>query len=310
MVTLPIHDVLDADYPALRSIAQISEDGYFSSLRSRLMASDKEKLVLTFEDLLRRSLFAQRMQVFLKILEENYNYPVDLEFTVDINAPQTQEPALVFTFLQCRPQSQLAKGKENEIPGHLPEKDIMLQSRFMVPQGVVDDIAYALFVPPNTYFDLQMNERFELARTIGKVNKAMKDKISIFVGPGRWGSTNADLGVPVSYSDIYNTRALVELSGEGVGSSPEPSLGTHFFQDLLEAQIFPLAVMLDDPLSVLQPSFFYYAPNSLDEFIPADETLKNHLRLIKVSDFRKNNVIRLVMNEERNTAVGYLIQQR
>ncbi len=305
--TAPIHDILDADYPSLRFIAQISDEGYFSSLRSRLMEKDRNKLVLTFEDLLRRTPFAERMRQFLQILEHSYEHPVDLEFTLDINVDNKGNPDLHFTFLQCRPQSHLAKGKETHIPGHLPERDVILQTRFMVPQGTINNITHALFVPPAEFFKLQMNERFELARTIGKVNKALKGKTSIFIGPGRWGSTNADLGVPVSYGDIYNTRALIELSGKNIGADPEPSLGTHFFQDLLEAQIYPLAIILDDPQSVFQPAFFYHSPNALADLIPADDTLKERLRVIEVNNYRKNHSLRLVMNEEHGTAIGYLV---
>ena len=83
-MTLPVHDVLDADYPALRYIAQVSDEGYFSSLRSRLMEKDRGKLVLTFEDLLRGSDFAARMRQILTTLERCYEYPVDLEFTLNI----------------------------------------------------------------------------------------------------------------------------------------------------------------------------------------------------------------------------------
>lgn len=308
-ISAPIHDILDADYPAIRYIAQISDEGYFSSLRSRLMEQDRKKLVLTFEDLLRRTPFAESMRNFLQILEKSYEYPVDLEFTLDIDVDQNNKVDLHFTFLQCRPQSQLARGKETRIPGHLPEKDVILKTRFMVPQGVINNITHVLFVPPAAYFKLQMNKRLDLARAIGKVNKVLKDKISIFIGPGRWGSTNTDLGIPISYNDIYNTKALIELSGENIGVAPEPSLGTHFFQDLLEAQIFPLAIFLDDPQSAFQPSFFYHTPNSLSELIPADETLKEHLRVIEVERFRKNHIIRLVMNEEHGTAVAYLTDE-
>ena len=305
--TAPIHDILDADYPSLRFIAQISDDGYFSSLRSRLMEKDKNKLVLTFEDLLRRTPFAEKMRQFLQILEHSYEHPIDLEFTLDINVDNKGNPDLHFTFLQCRPQSHLAKGKETHIPGHLPEKDVILQTRFMVPQGAINNITHVLFIPPAEYFKLQMSERFELARTIGKVNKALKGKTSIFIGPGRWGSTNADLGIPVGYGDIYNTRALVELSGKDIGAAPEPSLGTHFFQDLLEAQIYPLAIILDDSQSVFQPAFFYHSPNTLADLIPADDTLKERLRVIEVNKYRKNHSLRLVMNEEHGTAIGYLV---
>ena len=305
-MTLPVHDVLDADYPPLRYIAQVSDEGYFSSLRSRLMEKDRGKLVLTFEDLLRGSDFAARLRQILTTLERCYEYPVDLEFTLNIREGSGGKPDMQFTLLQCRPQSQLAEGKEVNIPGHLPEKDVLLQTRFMVPQGVIDDIDTVVFVPPAAYFNLQMAERFELARIIGKLNGALKGSKFILVGPGRWGSTNADLGIPIGYSDIFNSCALVELSGKSIGPAPEPSLGTHFFQDLLEAQIYPLAVMLDDPQSVFLPSFFYHAPSSLDELIPSDEAAKERVRVIRINNYRKDHVLRLVMDEEHSMAVAYL----
>lgn len=307
-MTLPIHDVLDPDYPDLRYIAQVSDEGYFSSLHSRLMENDREKLVLTFEDLLRSSDFAVNMREILSVLERCYEYPVDMEFTVDIQGKNSGKPDLSYTLLQCRPQSQLAEGKEVTIPGHLPEQDLVFQTRYMVPQGLIEDIEYVAFVPPAEYFRLTMGERTELARTVGRINRALKGKRFVLVGPGRWGSTNADLGIPVGYSDIFNSSALIELSGKDIGPAPEPSLGTHFFQDLLEAQIYPLAIMLDDAQSVFLPSFFYHAPNCLDEFIPADEETKQRLRLMRISTYRSGHSLRLVMDEEHSTAVGYLVK--
>lgn len=304
--TLPIHQVLDADYPALRQVAQINEDGYFTSLHSRLMESDREKLVLTFEELLRRSDFAEKMRTILSTLEHFYHYPVDLEFTLDIQ-DHNSTPETHFTLLQCRPQSQLTEAKDVEIPGQLPEADIIFQTKFMVPQGVIEDIQYVIFVPPADYFSLNMNKRFELARVIGKLNQALKDEVFVMVGPGRWGSTNADLGIPVGYSDIFNTSALVELSGKDIGPAPEPSFGTHFFQDLLEAQIYPLAILLDKPESILQPSFFYHTPNSLSDLIPANEQLKEQIRVIRVRNYRQDHRLRLVMDEAHSTAIAYLV---
>jgi hypothetical protein len=171
---------------------------------------------------------------------------------------------------------------------------------------VVDNLDYVVFIPPDSFFKTKTNERFELARALGKLNKALQGKNFIFVGPGRWGSSNADLGVPVGYSEIYNTRALVELAGKNVGSAPEPSLGTHFFQDLLEAQIYPLAVMLDDDQSAFQATFFYHLPNHVTEFIKMPEEKIENLRVLKVSDYRKNHHLKLIMNNEKSVAVGFI----
>jgi hypothetical protein len=304
--TLPVKKVIEGDYPPLRYLAQLFEDGYFVPLQSRLMDSDKNKVVLTFDELIRRTSFADRLKIILKLLEKNYQTPVDLEFTLRLDRDPVNNPHVKFTILQCRPQSQLVETAETETPAFLPEKDVIFSTHFMVPQGVVDNLEYVVFIPPDSFFKTKTNERFELARALGKLNKALQGKNFIFVGPGRWGSSNADLGVPVGYSEIYNTRALVELAGKNVGPAPEPSLGTHFFQDLLEAQIYPLAVMLDDNQSSFQATFFYHLPNHVTEFIKIPEAKIENLRVLKVSDYRQNHHLKLIMNNEKSVAVGFI----
>ena len=160
----------------------------------------------------------------------------------------------------------------------------------MVPQGKVAEIRYVLFVTPEGYHALPTPAaRSELGRAIGRINEILADKTFICVGPGRWGTTNPDLGVHIGYADIYNTRSLVELAGEGIGSAPEPSFGTHFFQDLVEANIYPLAVSLDDADTVFNQKFFYKTPNRLARLAPNEIGLEKSLRLIAVEDFRRGH---------------------
>jgi hypothetical protein len=304
--TLSVKKVIEGDYPPLRYLAQLCEEGYFAPLQSRLMESDKDKVVLTFDELIRRTSFAERMKHFLQILEKSYQTPVDLEFTLRLDRDPIHNPHVKLTILQCRPQSQLVESAETEIPAFIPEKDIIFSTHFMVPQGVIDNLDYVVFIPPESFFKTKIEERFELARKLGKLNKALKGKNFIFVGPGRWGSSNADLGVPVGYSEIYNTKALVELAGKNVGPAPEPSLGTHFFQDLLEAQIYPLAIILDDEQNNLQGTFFYHLPNHVTDFIKLPEEKVENLRVLKVSDYRHHHHLKLIMNNEKGWAVGFI----
>ena len=304
--TVAAKKVLDADYPPLRFLAQLCEEGYFSSLQSRLMDSDRDKMVLTFDELIRRTPFAEILRRMLQLLEKNYQSPVDIEYTLKIDRDSGTNPPVKFTILQCRPQSQLSETTETEIPAFLPEKDIIFSTHFMVPQGVVERIDYVIFVPVEGFFALQDKERFELARLVSKLNKALEGKPFLTVGPGRWGSTNADLGVPVAYSDISNARALVELTGKNVGSAPEPSLGTHFFQDLLEGQIYPLAIYLDDEQNAFQKTFFYHLPNHINEFVQVPEDQVEHLRVLKVADYRQNHHLKLIMNAEKGLAIGFI----
>ncbi len=306
--TLPIETVLDPRYPPSRYIAQIDEGGYLTAMRTSMV--DVNQMVVTFDELLRRTQFASLMRKTLKTLEENYHAPVDTEFTLRVVDPQSMQPSVKIVLLQCRPQSHIEDGKDVHIPDELPTRDVIFVTRRMVPQGAVRGIRYVLFVVPEGYFNIESQvERTKLERAIGQLNQALKGKTFICVGPGRWGTSTPDLGVHVAYGDIYNTRALIELSGRKVGTSPEPSFGTHFFQDLMEARIYPLAINLDDADVAFQRAFFYQTPNRVGEWIPPNSTLERSLRLIDVDDYRKGYSLSLVMDDEEGKAVGFLSRE-
>jgi hypothetical protein len=304
MKTLPISDVLAGDYPPLRYLAQIDQEGYFRSLRSRLVDADPSQLILTFEELLRRTPFAERMRYILNVLENEYESPVDVEFTAEI-IEDNGKPEIKFSIIQCRPLSYMKEENLVSIPSNISPEQLLFSSSIMVAGGWLEEINYVLFVPPEAYFQISTQAaRTKLERAIGKLNSALGSQNFICVGPGRWGTSNPDLGVHVDYADIFNAKALVELSGEGIGPAPEPSLGTHFFQDLLEGQIFPLSIYIgkDD----FNRDFFYNTPNRLAEWINAEPALFERLRLIKVSDFKPNHHLELVMNGEEERAVAFL----
>jgi hypothetical protein len=302
--TLPIQEVLKGNYPPLRFLAQVDQEGYFRSIRSRLVDAEPNQLILTFEDLLRRTPFAERMRYLLTVLEEEYESPVDVEFIADV-IEDNGRPEVKVSLIQCRPLSYMKEENRVNLPQNLDPEDILFSSSIMVTGGWLEEINYVLFVPPETYFSLPTQAaRNKLERAIGRLNAALDNEPFICVGPGRWGTSNPDLGVHVDYADIFNSKALVELSGEGIGPAPEPSLGTHFFQDLLEGQIFPLATYIGE--DQFKREFFYESPNRLAEWIEAEPALFDRLRLIKVSDFRANHHLELVMNGEEERALAFL----
>ncbi len=306
--TLPVHDVLDADYPPLRFIAQMDEDGYFETIRSALVP-DINKLVLTFDELLRRTPFAERMKTILRSLETAYHSPVDVEFALKVNERSSAQPALEIAVLQCRPQSRLAETDVDQLPAGLSAKEILFSSDYMVPQGMISRVDYVVFVKPDEYFSLASTaERSHLARTVGKLNNAMERFNYIAIGPGRWGSSNPDLGVPIAYGDIYHAKALVELTGENCGLPPEPSLGTHFFQDLLESQIYPLALQLDDPKTIFNRAMLEKVPNHLLEFCPDSLQFEDCLHVVKISDILPEGFLRVLMHDEVGRALAFLVR--
>jgi len=304
--SVPAREVINRRYPPLRYIVQVEEDGYLTAMRSTMVVP--EKLVITYEGLLSRTPFPARMREALQLLETHYDSPVDTEFTLEFVDPNSIKPDVRITLLQCRPQSHIQETKQAKLPRELLEKDIIFSTQRMVPHGVVEGIRYVLFVSPEGYFSIStQDERTKLIRAIGQLNAALEGEPFIAVGPGRWGTSTPDLGVHVAYGDIYNARSLVELSGESVGTSPEPSFGTHFFQDLMEAHIYPLAVFLDDKEVIFNHDFFYETPNKVLKFININKHLTQTLRLLAVKDFRSGHHMDLVMDGQKGRAVAYLV---
>lgn len=306
--SLPIHQVLTSRYQPLRYIAQMDQGGYFRPIRSRILDGDESSLVVTFDEFIRRTHFAETMRDLLAVLEKAYRLPVDVEFTLSIHEEQIGKPEICISLVQCRPQAQLMTTAQVSIPKKLVQDDIVFDTHFVVPHGKIDQVTHILYVPHEAYFSLPtMGDRMLLSRTIGKINKILEGEVFFCVGPGRWGSSNSDLGVPIDYGDIYNARALVELAGEHVGLPPEPSLGTHFFQDLMESQIYPLAIPLDDEENYIDRAFFDQSPNHLREYLDVDDLIFHTLRVIEVQDYRPGHHIQVLMNDDDSRAVAFWV---
>jgi hypothetical protein len=308
--TMPVHKVLSPGYAPLRLIAQLDQDGYFVTPRMLVQNADLPRLAVTFQELLQRTNFAALLSRLLRLLEKHFHTSVDVEFTVQIPDPRAIKPAIQLGLLQCRPQSYLKSTPPAHIPEHIPEENIIFSTTYMVPQGHLRDIRYVLFVKPERYLGLATAAlRSQVSQVIARLNNLLEEKTFICVGPGRWGSTNLDLGVYVSYADIHHAAALVEVSGDEIGTAPEASLGTHFFQDLMEAQIYPLALSLNDENVQFNREFFYAAPNSLENFLSADPLIAECINLIEVSAYRPGCQLELIMDDEKGEALAFLSAQ-
>ncbi len=304
--SLPVKEVLYSRDPVLRYLVQVDQGDYLAPLRIMPNEGDIQKMVLTFDEMLRRTPLAKRLSKMLQILEEQYGSPVDTEFTASIINPTSPQPEIEISLLQCRPQSHL-KESQASLPQNLKDEDIVFSTQRMAPQGRVSDIRYVLFVPHEGYYALPTSSaRAELGRVIGLLNTTLKNETFICVGPGRWGTSTPDLGISIGYGDIYNARALIELTGQDIGAAPEASFGTHFFQDLVESNIYPLAIYLDDPDVIFNRDFFYDTPNRLTSFLPDMAAWECCLRLISVSSYRPKHHLELVMDDESGRSAAYL----
>ena len=306
-ITLPVNEVLGRNYPAMQWLVEVEEEGYYRPLRRRLLGGEEKRMVVTFSELMRRTDLARDMRKVLRKLEEEYETAVDVEFTLSVEMLPGGEARTLITLLQCRPQSHLVGEEAVFLPAEIPDEDVVFSTEYMVPHGYVKGIEYVVYVPAERYFGLaSIEERLRVGRLISQINRKMREKKYICVGPGRWGTTNHDLGVYVAYGDIDRAGALVEICGEEVGVAPEPSLGTHFFQDLMEGGVFPVALNLDEQEAAFNTETFTQPPNRLEEFVENSEGLQDVIRLVKVSDYRSGHRIDLVMDNEKGRAVAFL----
>jgi hypothetical protein len=304
--TIPVTDVLSSNFPGVQYLASVDEGDFVKPIFLLGATIPPEKMVLTFENLLKNTDFVKLMKTILKKLNRYYERPVDIEFAVQFT-PAYPKPRLKVILLQCRPLSNQNWGQQVTLPQNVPLADQVFTANRLVPSGMVDKIKYIVYVDPLAYSQMSdVSGRMEVARIVGRLNKRLEGEKFILMGPGRWGSSNIDLGVKVTYADIYNTSMLVEIAVARNGITPELSYGTHFFQDLVESNIFPLALYPDAPGSLFNYSFFNQAPNNLALLLPQDSPYADYIKVINVAETQPNKLLRVAMSAEEGLALGYL----
>ena len=297
----PVGKVLDAMREAgIADFVSVLDDagGLTAPVGTRVTAP-AERLCVTFDRLLARGEFPKRLTHILKTLEAAYRTPVDVEFAMDKD---------VLHVVQCRPLRSRGAAKRTPVPKDVAEADKVFSARRHVNHGLLRRIDYVVLIDPRDYGALEtVAARHEVARTVGHLNDALAGKPFILMGPGRWGSQDIRLGVQVTFADICNAKALVEIARTSEGYTPEPSFGTHFFQDLLEADILYLPLYPDDRDAVWNEDFLLKSPNALARLCPGDaKRAAGVVRVIDVEEAAPGRRLGLVMDGEAQEALCYL----
>jgi hypothetical protein len=302
--TIPVNAIVKAQTPHLRLLAQTYQEDYLQDFISTPLQIDPEEVTITFDGLLRHTRFPDDLRALLAKLEQAYGRPVDIEFACTLETESSDEVRPILCLLQCRPQSQLDV-EVVQLPENVPVEQRIFTTHQMVPDGSVSDIHYVVYVPPKAYYALsRSSDKHEVARLIGRINRRLEGHPFILLGPGRWGSNNPELGIPVTYSEIHHARALIEVvEGE---TAPEPSYGTHFFQDLVESHIFPLALAVDDPKVEFNKNFFGNSPNQLTSLLPEEANWEDIVKIIDVPSVSDGAFLELRMNGDLGRSIAYL----
>lgn len=259
----------------------VSPDEYLMRRLQETGRSDaKTYYLVTFRKLLAETAFPQLMHRLLKTLEAAYQYPVDIEFTVNF----TQDGQLRINLVQCRPLQTKGIRADVRMPSAVPDEKIILRTEgFTMGPSVSLPIHRIIYVVPEPYLERSQNQKYEVARLIGRLNRTIEDREKtsvLLLGPGRWGTSTPSLGVPVRFAEISNVSVLAEIACEGTNLIPDLSFGTHFFQDLVESDIFYMAVFPARPEVLFRTEWFLNCPNVLEEFLPDAADYSDTIRFI------------------------------
>ncbi|NLW36132.1 MAG: pyruvate, phosphate dikinase [Syntrophorhabdus aromaticivorans] len=284
--------------PDVQHMVSVWRDDYVKTPPAFDIDFEHDDLIVTFDGLIKDSPFIRKVHKMIEVLEERLETPVDIEFASDGEN---------FYLLQCRPQSFREDSAPAAIPKDIDEKNVLFSAKRYVSNGTIHNISHIVYVDPEAYDGLQeRDDLVDVGKAVGRLNAMLPKRCFILMGPGRWGSRgDIKLGVQVSYSDISNTVALIEIARTKSNYVPELSFGTHFFQDLVEANIRYLPLYPDDKGILFNERFLRRAASAFTELLPDFRRLEDVVRVIDVADATNGNVLRVVMNAELEEALGY-----
>ncbi len=217
------------------------------------------------------------MRGILRLLSGAYEYPVDIEYTINI-APGGE---YVIGLLQCRPLQQGREGAAVHVPGAVAES-VLLETKG-VSMGISRsfDADVVVYVDPVAYYRMPYRDKFRVRDVLSAVNWKLRGrgKGMLLLTPGRICTSSAELGVPSVFSDISEFGMIAEISESRAGYIPEMSYGSHIFQDLVEANILYTAVFEGESTVHFAPSLLEGFENRLGDYVKDAEDVSGVVRV-------------------------------
>ncbi|MBN2320924.1 MAG: pyruvate, phosphate dikinase [Acidobacteria bacterium] len=266
--------------------------------------SDVFPWLLTFEKLLTDTSFAGEMRDLLQTLSGAYEHPVDVEFTVNF----LDDNAYRVNLVQCRPFKVKGGSCVVDPPEAIEDENLILRTKGPVIgpvcQYVIDRLIY---VVPSVYAHMPERDRYSVARLVGRLAHLKEGNGNLMIiGPGRWGTTIPSLGVPVSYAEISPAAVVCEIAEMHADLIPDVSLGTHFFNEIVENDTLYLAVFPDREDVVFNRKFLEGAPNLLKRILPDHGQWQEAVRVIEPAKIREGLKLYVNANAQKQRAVCYL----
>ena len=224
----------------------------------------REIVFVNCEGMVKNKEFIDVMKEILNTLETAYDYPVDIEYTVNVG----EDSSFNVNLLQCRPLQVSTNNEAIEMP---EDEDVFFHIReSSMGMSRKDDIDVICYVDPHKYYEYPYAQKSSISRVIGEVNAYCRDndKTAILIVHGRIGTSSPELGIPVVFADISHFSAILEESYSEVGYMPELSFGSHMFQDLVEAEIYYGALFENEKRLEFNRDMIFDYPNILNDINP------------------------------------------
>ena len=205
----------------------VIRDGYYEG---------RNRKIISFSGVLQQGVFPlpKLLQLILQYGQDEMRRPVEIEFAVNLNDDRTGE----FYLLQIRPMVDNRMVLDEDLTA-IPDEDTILRSHSAIGHGIISDIQDFVYVKTEGY---SPSFNPSIAEEIEKINRIMLDEGNgyVLVGPGRWGSSDEWLGIPVKWPHISGARIIVEAGLDSY--QVDPSQGTHFFQNLTSLGVCYLTI--------------------------------------------------------------------
>ena len=302
LLTIPIEEVAEKT-PRWFSNLIIEHDRQ-TEARLEEKGRRQDVIATSCDKIMKNEEIVRTFREMMGTIRDHYHYPVDIEFTINFS----EDGDFLINLVQCRPLQSKGSGVMNIKMPDVGEKDVFLRLDGRIMGGPVrKNIDMVAIVDAKGYAEMPYKDKFSVAAAVEAVNNyaGANGMNLMLMGPGRWGTSSAELGVPVRYAQICHVDALMEMSFESSGLMPELSFGSHFFQDLVEADTFYGAVFEADcfegKASTFRPEIFADQKEIYAEIPDTLPALKDIITVYKITDGRL-----CLTADSRENAVCYL----
>lgn len=261
---------------------------------------------IAFENIFDNTRFVNDMRNMLSLLREKYECHIDVEFTANFRA----DGAYKINLLQCRPLQVKREISGGDAIPQVEKANLLLQAHGgIIGPGRVISVDWLIYVVPSVYAGLAEQDRHEVARLVGRLahHPAIRQNGNIMLlGPGRWGTRMPSLGVPVSFSEINTVSVICEIARMHEQLMPDLSLGTHYFNDMVEMDMLYLGFSPNAEGNVLNEQILQAMPNRMGEMAPETGNPANAIRIVSSADLGEGAGMRLHADAIKQVAVLYL----